>query len=86
MAAPTHPAGSSIPSTPDGDAAWTTATRASLAQADAQLAAQFDQGIDVDRLVEQRATAVDALIREERRLREICAATALPPHKAASHT
>ena len=56
-------AGSSIPSTPDGDAAWTAATRASLAQVDAQLAAQFDQSVDVDRLVEQRATAVDALIR-----------------------
>lgn len=64
IAAPIQPAGSSIPSTPDGDAAWTAATRASLAQADAQLAAQFDQGIDVDRLVEQRATAVDALIRD----------------------
>lgn len=63
IAAPMHPAGSSIPSTPDGDAAWATATRASLTQIDAQLAAQFDRSEDIDRLVEKRASAIDDLIR-----------------------
>ncbi len=68
-AAPTVPAGSSIPSTPDGDPAWAAATRAALARTDVQLAAQFDEGDSVegdrvDRLVALRASAVDTLIRE----------------------
>ncbi len=68
-AAPTVPAGSSIPLTPDGDPAWAAATRAALARTDAQLAAQFDEGDSVegdrvDRLVALRASAVDTLIRE----------------------
>ena len=49
---------------PDGDAAWATAARASLARTDADLAARFDGGDDVDRLVAARAQAVDALIRD----------------------
>ncbi len=61
-AAPTPAAAVSMPSTPDGDAAWAAATRASLVQADAGLAVQFDQGDSVDRLVALRSAAVDALI------------------------
>ncbi len=61
-AAPTPAADVPVPSTPDGDAAWAAATRASLAQTDARLAAQFDQGDSVDRLVELRAATVDTLI------------------------
>ena len=61
-AAPTPAAAVPVPSTPDGDAAWAAATRASLAQTDARLAAQFDQGDSVDRLVELRAATVDTLI------------------------
>lgn len=57
-------AGDTVPSTPDGDAGWASATRAALVQADARLAAQFDAGDDVDRLVAARASAVDALIRD----------------------
>ena len=51
-------AGDTVPSTPDGDAAWASATRAALAQTDARLAAQFDAGDDVDRLVAARASAI----------------------------
>ena len=63
VAAPSSPAGSSLPSTPDGDAAWASATRAALAQTDAALAVRFDRGDDVDALVAARASAVDALMR-----------------------
>ena len=65
LAAPTSPAGgsaSSMPDGPDGDAAWAAATRSALAQTDAELAARFDRGDDVDGLVAARAAAVDALI------------------------
>lgn len=63
VAAPTSPAGSPPPPTPDGDAAWAAGTRAALAQTDAGLATRFDRGDDVDALVAARASAVDALIR-----------------------
>jgi len=62
-AAPTAGDGSSIPATPDGDTAWAAATRAALAQSDAELAARFDRGDDVDTLVAARAAAVDAHLR-----------------------
>ncbi|MFZ5636767.1 MAG: [protein-PII] uridylyltransferase [Pseudomonadota bacterium] len=62
-AAPAPEAGSPIPSTPDGDAAWATAARAALARGDAELAARFDRGDDVDALVAARAAAVDAQLR-----------------------
>lgn len=52
-----------MPDGPDGDAAWAAATRSALAQADADLAARFDRGDDVDALVSSRASAVDGLIR-----------------------
>lgn len=52
-----------MPDGPDGDAAWAAATRSALAQADADLAACFDRGDDVDALVAARASAVDGLIR-----------------------
>lgn len=52
-----------MPDGPDGDAAWAAATRSALAQADADLAARFDRGDDVDALVAARAAAVDGLIR-----------------------
>ena len=52
-----------MPDGPDGDAAWAAATRSALAQTDAELAARFDCGDDVDGLVAARAAAVDALIR-----------------------
>ena len=52
-----------MPDGPDGDAAWVAATRSALAQADADLAARFDRGDDVDALVSSRASAVDGLIR-----------------------
>ncbi len=64
MSAAAPAAAVAIPSTPDGDSAWAAASRASLAQADARLAEQFDQGDSVDRLVALRAAAVDALIRD----------------------
>lgn len=51
-----------MPDGPDGDAAWAAATRSALAQTDAELAARFDRGDDVDGLVAARAAAVDALI------------------------
>ena len=66
VAVPTSPAGGSVasmPDGPDGDAAWAAATRSALAQADADLAARFDRGDDVDALVSSRASAVDGLIR-----------------------
>jgi [protein-PII] uridylyltransferase len=66
VAVPTSLAGgsaSSMPDGPDGDAAWAAATRSALAQADADLAARFDRGDDVDALVSSRASAVDGLIR-----------------------
>lgn len=57
-------AGSAVPLTPEADAAWAQQGRAALAQRDAELAAAFDRGDDVDRLVAARAQAVDALIRD----------------------
>jgi len=43
---------------------WSVAARASLAAADAALAARFDRGEDVDALLAARTRAVDALVRE----------------------
>ncbi len=48
----------------DHGAGWLQAARARLAEADAGLAARFDRGEDVDRLVAARARAVDELIVE----------------------
>ena len=66
VAASTSPGGvsaASMPDGPDGDAAWAAATRSALAHVDADLAARFDRGDDVDALVSSRASAVDGLIR-----------------------
>ncbi len=60
VAAPTSADGSSLPRTPEGDPAWVAAARAALARADAELAARFDRGEEVDVLVAARASAVDA--------------------------
>ena len=46
------------------DAAWAAEARAALADHDAQLAARFDAGEDVDRLLAARATAVDGWVRQ----------------------
>ena len=46
------------------DAAWAASARARLAAADASLAERFDRGDDVDALLQARAAAADALIRE----------------------
>lgn len=59
-AAPNSADGSSFPRSPDGDPAWVAEARAALARADAELAARFDRGEDVDVLVAARAFAVDA--------------------------
>ncbi|MFT3898364.1 MAG: [protein-PII] uridylyltransferase [Thermomonas sp.] len=47
----------------DGES-WTAGARRRLAETDAALAARFDAGEDVDRLLRDRARAVDALVRE----------------------
>ncbi|MCM2336999.1 MAG: [protein-PII] uridylyltransferase, partial [Pseudomonas sp.] len=44
------------------DAGWAAAARAALAAADAQLAARFDADADIDRLLGDRAAAVDAQV------------------------
>ena len=46
------------------DQAWAARTRAALALADEQLAARFDAGDIANRLVESRARAIDALVRD----------------------
>ncbi|PJJ99499.1 [protein-PII] uridylyltransferase [Lysobacteraceae bacterium NML91-0213] len=46
------------------DAGWAAEARAALADHDAQLAARFDEGEDVDRLLAARATAVDGWVRQ----------------------
>ncbi|QCU72503.1 [protein-PII] uridylyltransferase [Luteimonas yindakuii] len=46
------------------DTAWAAEARAALADHDAQLAARFDHGEDVDRLLAARATAVDGWVRQ----------------------
>jgi [protein-PII] uridylyltransferase len=43
---------------------WSAAARASLAAADAALAARFDRGEDIDALLAARTRSVDALVRE----------------------
>ena len=48
----------------DGEAAWLEAARDTLARADAALAARFDRGEAVERLVADRARAIDGLIRD----------------------
>ena len=47
-----------------GDAAWAAEARASLAEHDAELAARFDDGEDIDRLLAERVNAVDAHVRQ----------------------
>ncbi|MDV3254190.1 MAG: [protein-PII] uridylyltransferase [Lysobacter sp.] len=44
------------------DAAWAARAREELAQADAGFAARFDADSDIDRLLAERAAAVDALV------------------------
>ena len=46
------------------DAAWAAEARASLAEHDAELAARFDDGEDIDRLLAERVNAVDAHVRQ----------------------
>ena len=46
------------------DNLWAAASRALLVHVDDALAARFDRGDDVDRLLAARAEAVDALVRE----------------------
>lgn len=46
------------------DANWAAATRASLAQADAALAARFDRNDDIDGLIAARAQTADVLVRD----------------------
>ena len=43
---------------------WSAAARRRLAESDAALAARFDAGEDIDRLLRERARGVDALVRE----------------------
>ncbi|TWI04902.1 UTP--GlnB (protein PII) uridylyltransferase GlnD [Luteimonas cucumeris] len=45
------------------DAAWASAARTTLAQADERLARRFDRGDDIDRLLALRARAVDHLLK-----------------------
>ncbi len=45
------------------DAGWAAAARSALASTDAELAAGFDAGTDIDQLLTARATAVDAQVR-----------------------
>jgi [protein-PII] uridylyltransferase len=54
-----HP--SAAPAAVD-DAGWAAAARAALAAADAQLAQRFDAYADIDRLLADRAAAVDAQV------------------------
>ncbi|MBX3710952.1 MAG: [protein-PII] uridylyltransferase [Lysobacter sp.] len=63
-AAPTLADGGPASAPSDDDAAWAAGARAALARTDAALAAAFDRGDDVDRLVAMRAAAVDDLIRQ----------------------
>ena len=60
-AAPTDAA---APAGANDEAAWLQLARDTLAQADAELAARFDRGEGVDRLVASRARTVDGLIRD----------------------
>ncbi|MCD9031463.1 [protein-PII] uridylyltransferase [Luteimonas sp. Y-2-2-4F] len=46
------------------DAAWAAEARAALAEHDAQLAARFDAGEGIDRLLAARTTAVDGWVRQ----------------------
>ncbi|MFC5578605.1 [protein-PII] uridylyltransferase [Lysobacter niabensis] len=49
---------------PVADAQWAAATRNAIAEADAALAARFDDNGDIDRLLAARAQKVDAVVRE----------------------
>ncbi|KGM56494.1 protein-PII uridylyltransferase [Lysobacter arseniciresistens ZS79] len=55
------PAGQPGPADVD-DAGWAALAREELATADAGFAARFDQGGEIDRLLAERAAAVDALV------------------------
>ena len=46
------------------DAAWASAARTTLTEADAALAARFDRNEDITRLLHARTQAVDSLVRE----------------------
>ncbi|MDN5781991.1 MAG: hypothetical protein L0H23_08225, partial [Luteimonas sp.] len=58
------PPDAAAPAGTDDEAAWLQLARDTLAQADAALAARFDRGEAVDRLVATRARSVDGLIRD----------------------
>ncbi|HEU0307148.1 MAG TPA: nucleotidyltransferase domain-containing protein, partial [Lysobacter sp.] len=49
---------------PVADAQWAAATRGAIAEADAALAARFDDNGDIDRLLAARAQKADAVVRE----------------------
>lgn len=49
---------------PVADAQWAAATRSAIAEADAALAARFDDNGDIDRLLAARAQKIDAVVRE----------------------
>src|SRR5690606_13556592 len=57
------PDATAVPEGGDGEAGWLEEARDALARADASLAARFDRGEDVERLVADRARAIDGLIR-----------------------
>lgn len=58
------PPDAAAPAGADDEAAWLQLARDTLAQADAALAARFDRGEVVDRLVAARARTIDGLIRD----------------------
>ncbi|MFC3717261.1 [protein-PII] uridylyltransferase [Luteimonas soli] len=58
------PSDAATPAGADDEAAWLQAARDALARTDAALAARFDRGEAVDRLVADRARAIDGLIRD----------------------
>ena len=58
------PPDAAAPAGADDEAAWLQLARDTLAHADAALAARFDRGETVDRLVAARARTIDGLIRD----------------------
>lgn len=63
MANAAHP-DAAVPADTNDEAAWLQAARDTLAQSAARLAARFDHGDDIARLVALRAREIDALIRD----------------------
>jgi len=61
--APEPSAGVAFPGQPSDDVQWAASARGVLAASDGELAARFDAGTDVDRLLAARASAVDAQVR-----------------------